>query len=176
MLILLVTGMPGAGKEEFLTVARKMNIPFLRMGDIVRNLYSDNDVEKNEGISLGQFADRERKLYGRNIWANRALEEMSGDLFLIDGCRSMDEVVSYRELTSNVKIVAIHSSPNTRYERLVKRDRDDAPKDLKDFESRDKREISWGLGEVIAQSDIMIVNSTTLDNFYLASEIILKEL
>ena len=36
MRILLIAGMPGAGKEELLNVARSMGVPFLRMGDIVR--------------------------------------------------------------------------------------------------------------------------------------------
>ncbi|MCK9322561.1 MAG: AAA family ATPase [Candidatus Methanomethylophilaceae archaeon] len=173
MLILLVAGMPGAGKEEFLSVARSMNIPFLRMGDIVRNLYASTNASE-EGLSVGQFADRERKIHGKNIWAKRALEKMSGDIFLIDGCRSMDEVLAYKELSNNVKIVAIHTAPDVRYRRLVERAREDAPKNVEEFDIRDNREMSWGLGNVIALSDIMLDNSSTLSKFYSTSKELLE--
>jgi len=173
MLILLVAGMPGAGKEEFLTVARSMNIPFLRMGDIVRDLYASTNASK-EGLSVGQFADRERKIHGKNIWAKRALEKMSGDIFLIDGCRSMDEVLAYKELSDNVKIVAIHTAPDIRYRRLIERAREDAPKNIEEFDVRDNREMSWGLGNVIALSDMMLDNSSTLSEFYSTSKKLLE--
>ncbi len=173
MLILLVAGMPGAGKEEFLTVARSMNIPFLRMGDIVRDLYASTIASK-EGLSVGQFADRERKIHGKNIWAKRALEKMSGDIFLIDGCRSMDEVLAYKELSDNVKIVAIHTAPDVRYRRLIERAREDAPKNIEEFDVRDNREMSWGLGNVIALSDMMLDNSSTLSEFYSKSKKLLE--
>lgn len=44
MKILLIVGMPGAGKEEFLSVARSIGVPFIRMGDIVRELYETSDA------------------------------------------------------------------------------------------------------------------------------------
>ncbi|MBQ7979728.1 MAG: AAA family ATPase, partial [Candidatus Methanomethylophilaceae archaeon] len=53
MKILLVTGMPGAGKEELLNVARSMDIPFLRMGDIVREFHQTSGAAER-GLSVGQ--------------------------------------------------------------------------------------------------------------------------
>ena len=164
MKLIVVTGMPGAGKEEFLNVAISRNIPFLRMGDLVREAYSKR-AKEDEELNLGQFATIERERYGYNIWAKRALERMSGNIYLIDGCRSLDEVLAYRELTSDVNIVAIHSSPKTRYDRLIKRARDDAPKNLDEFKQRDEREIGWGLSKLISLSEYMIVNEDTLDKF-----------
>lgn len=164
MKILLVTGMPGAGKEELLTVARSMDIPFLRMGDIVREFYETSGAAQ-KGLSVGQVANGERELHGKDIWAKRALERMSGDLFLVDGCRSMDEVDSYRGLSSEVYIIGVHAPSKTRYDRLVKRGREDAPHNIEEFNERDNRELGWGLGNVIAMSDIMIVNDSDLDSF-----------
>lgn len=164
MKILLITGMPGAGKEELLNVARSMDIPFLRMGDIVREFHATSGAAE-KGLSVGQVANGERELHGKDIWAKRAIERMSGDLFLVDGCRSLDEVNSYRGLSDNVYIIGIHAPRMTRYERLVKRGRDDAPKDIAEFDERDNRELGWGLGNVIALSDIMIINDSDLDSF-----------
>ena len=123
MRILLVAGMPGAGKEELLGVARSMEIPFLRMGDIVR----EHHAESGTGLSVGAYANAQREELGKDIWARRALERMHGDIFLVDGCRSMDEVRSYRGLSDDVLIVGIFAPPEARFERLVKRGRDDAP-------------------------------------------------
>ena len=90
MRILLIAGMPGAGKEELLGVARSMGVPFLRMGDIVREHHASSGTD----LSMGAFANAQREELGKDIWAKRALERMDGEVFLVDGCRSMDEVRS----------------------------------------------------------------------------------
>lgn len=161
MRILLIAGMPGAGKEELLNVARSMGIPFLRMGDLVREFHARIGGD----MSVGQFANSQREELGRNVWARRAIERMSGDLYLVDGCRSMDEVEAYRSLSDDVVIIGIHAPRATRYERLVRRGRDDAPHDMGEFDARDRREMGWGLSDVIALSDVMIVNDSDLASF-----------
>jgi len=164
MKLIIIAGMPGAGKEELLSVAKGMNIPFIRMGDIVREYHSNRPKDAN--LSVGQFAGVERDRYGSNVWAKRALDKMYGNIFLVDGCRSMEEIRAYRELSSAVSIISIYSSPKTRYARLIKRARDDAPSNIDEFNARDNREISWGLAEVIALSDFLIVNEDTLQDFH----------
>jgi len=173
MKIVVVAGMPGTGKEEFLSVADSMGIPFARMGDVVRDFYSRSDDKK---MSIGEFANGERKKVGKNIWAQRTIERIGGETFFVDGCRSMDEVGSFRELSGDVVIVGIHSPPDQRYERVVKRGRGDAPRSIEEFNERDSREISWGLAEVLALSDVMIVNDSGLDAFHSISERVLEGL
>jgi dephospho-CoA kinase len=170
MLILLITGMPGSGKEEFLSVARNLDISFLRMGDLVREYHGLS----GENVTVGEFASLERDRHGPGIWAERAIGRMSGELFLIDGCRSFDEVREFRKLSSSVRIIAIHSPPDQRYERLLKRQRADAPRNKEEFDARDRRELSWGLGEVIALADIMMNNSSSLKDFQSESKKTLK--
>ena len=164
MRILLIAGMPGAGKEELLNVARSMGVPFLRMGDIVREFHISSGAAQ-QGLSVGQVANSEREIHGKDIWAKRAIERMSGDVFLVDGCRSIDEVISYRNLSDEVSIIAIHAPPEERYRRLVKRAREDAPRNMDEFSERDNREMGWGLGNVIALADVMIVNDSDLETF-----------
>ncbi|MCL1978700.1 MAG: AAA family ATPase [Methanomassiliicoccaceae archaeon] len=175
MKIIIVAGMPGAGKEELLSVAGSMGIPSARMGDVVRDAYSQSP-DRDLGMSIGDFANAERERSGKNIWAKRTMEKMSGGMFLIDGCRSMAEVGSFRELSEDVLIIGIHSPPDKRYERLVKRGRGDAPKSMDEFKERDAREILWGLAEVMALSDVMIVNASSLEEFHSASRKVLRGL
>ncbi|MDR0509457.1 MAG: AAA family ATPase [Candidatus Methanoplasma sp.] len=173
MKIIIISGMPGAGKEEFLSTAGAMGLPFVRMGDVVREFYSGSS-DQERGSSVGEFANAERERFGKNIWAKRVIEKMSGGVFIIDGCRSMDEIRSFRELSDDVLMVGIHAPPEQRHERLVKRGRDDSPKNLEEFNKRDSREISWGLAEVIALSDVMIINASGLDEFHSAAADVLK--
>ncbi len=176
MRMIVVTGMPGAGKEEFLSAGIKAGVPFVRMGDVVRDTYAQSGTEA-EGLSVGQFAGRERERFGKDIWAKRAMDRMKGiDLFIVDGCRSMDEIRSFRSLGGEVSIVAVHAAPGTRYERLVKRGRDDAPHNTDEFDERDRRELSWGVGEVLALSDYMVVNMSDLEDFHRKSEELLRSL
>jgi len=175
MRLIIVTGMPGAGKEELLEVAKGMGMPFIRMGDVVRERYPFRDPSC-ENMSIGEYADSERKRNGYDIWAKRSLESMSGNVFLVDGCRSMEEVKAFRSLTDDVLIVAVHSSPSARYERLVRRRRNDAPSSMIEFEERDEREISWGLARTIAMADVMIPNETTIEEFRTSSRDALERL
>ncbi len=162
MRILLIAGMPGAGKEELLCVARSMDVPFLRMGDIVREHHAASGTD----MLVGTFANSQREEFGDDVWARRALERMHGDVFLVDGCRSMDEVCSYRGLSNDVLIVGIYAPPSVRYERLVRRGREDAPKNIEEFEARDSREMGWGLSYLLALADVMILNDADLKTFH----------
>ena len=172
MRVLLIAGMPGAGKEELLGVARSMGVPFLRMGDIVREFHASSGTE----LSVGAFASAQREEFGKDIWAKRALERMSGEVFLVDGCRSMDEVDSYRDLSDDVRIVGIYAPPVARYDRLVRRGREDAPRDIGEFEARDAREMGWGLSDVLALADIMILNDSDLESFKVRAALTLEGL
>jgi len=62
-------------------------------------------------------------------------------------------------------LMAVHSSPRTRFQRLQRRGRADAPGSWEEFLERDLRELSWGLGGLIAVADRMIINEGTLDEF-----------
>ena len=175
MKLAVITGMPGAGKEELLNAAVGLGMPFVRMGDVVRGCYAASD-SASKGISVGQFADAQRREFGPDIWAKRVMEKASGDPCLIDGCRSRKEIETFVGLGGEVTVMAVHASPSVRYERLVKRAREDAPKNTDEFRERDSREIGWGVAEVIALADHLVPNMGTLEEFRQASEKVLRSL
>ena len=175
MRLIISAGMPGAGKEEFLTAGMDADVPFIRMGDVVRECYAASGAE-SKGLSVGEYAGGERKAYGADIWAKRVMERVKSDLCIIDGCRSMDEINSFKKLGGDVTIVAIHASPAIRYERLVRRQRADAPKNVQEFEERDSRELSWGVGSVLALADHIIDNTGSLEDFRWRSAELMRSL
>lgn len=169
-----MTGMPGAGKEELVSVALELGYQVRRMGDVVRAEAAKNNVQPQD---VGRFAHDERQRHGYDIWAKRIVPLVGGDDTLIDGCRGMSEVNVFRSaFGKNVKIVAVHSAPSTRFPRLVDRARSDAPRDREEFDERDRRELGWGLGETIALADALIVNEGTLESFRKEAFRLLKEL
>lgn len=165
MKLVIVTGMPGAGKSEVANAFRRAGIPVIVMGDIVR--------EEAEKRGLDPSPDNTRRIMlelrskdGMGAIALRcvdALRNLDDALVVIEGCRSIAEVDVFDDFAEEVKTVCVHSPPEVRYERLCARCREDAPPSWESFRERDLREISVGLGGVIALSDIMLVNDDTLE-------------
>lgn len=174
MKLIVLAGLPGAGKEEFLSAVREYGYKFVRMGDVVREAHANRE-EKYKDFTVAQIAAKLREEEGPDVWAKRAIKKAEGDVFVIDGCRSMDEIAMFKKVVSDITIVGIHACPKTRYDRIVKRARDDAPKNYEEFKERDDREIKWGSAETISLSNIMIVNEGTLEEFHDAAKKILKE-
>jgi dephospho-CoA kinase len=163
--VIAVTGMPGSGKEEFVSVAIEMGISVLRMGDVVREYVRKQGLELTDD-NIGRVANKERKEHGLGIWAERTVPQVSGEKVLIDGIRGGAELEVFRNaFGDDIITIGIHCSPKTRYKRIVKRKRSDATLTWEAFIGRDRRELAWGIGKAIASSDHMIINEGTLAEF-----------
>lgn len=162
MKILVTTGMPGAGKEEFLKCCESRGAKIVRMGDIVRQKAKEFGLDSSDA-SVGTLANEERKRYGMDIWAKRTIPYVGGDLIAIDGTRGQDEIRAFKHaFGDDLKVIAIHACAKTRFERLVARGRADSPTTRAELDLRDRRELDWGIGEAIALADYMIVNESSL--------------
>jgi len=176
MKIIITTGMPAAGKEEFLMICQARGAQIVRMGDIVRAKAKEFGLDNSDN-SVGTLANEERKRYGMDVWAKRTIPFVGGDLVVIDGTRGPDEVKAFKKaFGESLVVVALHSSPRTRYDRIKTRGRGDSPESLAEFEQREVREMAWGLGNVIATADYMIVNEGTLEDLKVAVDILLDKL
>lgn len=174
MKVVVLTGMPGSGKEEFVQVARSLGYQVVRMGDVVRAEASRQGVEMDDK-GVGGFASSERQRHGFDVWAKRCVPLIEEQRTIIDGSRGLQELEVFREAFGReVVLVAIHTSPAERYPRLRRRDRADAPRTWQEFEERDRRELGWGLGSLIAMADVMLVNEGTLEEFRRAARYLLE--
>ncbi|MEZ0345926.1 MAG: AAA family ATPase [Infirmifilum sp.] len=157
---ILVTGLPGSGKSIFGSVAAARGIPVINMGDIIRGIARERSLETTDK-NLGMIAKEIREKLGNAAVAILALEKAcaSGSkLVVIEGVRSLEELRYIQEKVSQSVLIAFHSSPRTRFRRLMERGRKDDPKSWEEFKERDHRELSFGIGSVIALADVMIVN------------------
>lgn len=165
MKVVCVAGMPGCGKEEVLAVAQDLRFSIVRMGDVVREEASKRGLLITD-TAVGGMAHEERKMHGLDIWAKRTLPRIRGDRVLVDGVRGRAELEVFRDAFGEGLIVlAIHASPKTRHERMLRRKRADDPSGPEALRERDLRELSWGLGDVIATADLMLVNESTRESF-----------
>lgn len=176
MKLIIVTGMPGAGKSEVADVFRRNGHPIIVMGDVIREETKRRGLEANRE-NTKKVALELREIDGPGAIAKhciKIMEEAADRIIVIEGCRSLAEVDVFDNYAETLTIVSVHTSPSTRFTRLKSRGRDDAPLEWESFRERDLREISIGLGGVIAMSDIMLINEGTIEELRKASEEILK--
>ena len=169
MKIIAFAGMPFSGKSEAVQIAKELNIPVIRMGDMVW------EETKRQGLELtdknvGKVANDMRKEFGKDIWAKRTVEKIKKmskiNYLVIDGTRNIEEVVYFKKnLGDDFTLISIEASDKIRHNRAINRGRVDDSGDIKDILERDKRELSWGLGKVIELSDINIINEGSLEEF-----------
>ena len=85
---------------------------------------------------------------------------------VVDGIRNREEIDFFKkELGSNFIVIAVIASDKIRKKRILARGRKDDSKDIKDIEERDRRELGWGLGDVIKYADIRIGNEGSIKEF-----------
>ena len=160
-----VAGMPGAGKATVRHMVREMGYPVVVMGDIVREEAERRKMEPTpENLGLIMLKIREEE--GPAVVAKRCLPKIKKakeKVVVIDGVRSLNEVEEFKRHFPNFTLIAIQASPETRFQRLFKRRRSDDPRTWKTFIERDTRELSVGLGDVIATAGHIIVNEGTKD-------------
>jgi dephospho-CoA kinase len=163
--VLVIVGMPGAGKSLASRVMKDHGIPVFVSGDIIRAEARRRKL-KFTRKNLGQLMLRIRKEEGMGAVAKRLIplvEEARGQVVVYEGARSMEEV---EELGRKYRIVtlAIHASGNARFRRLQRRRRSDRPRGWADFVERDNRELSVGIGNLIALADRTVENEDTKED------------
>ena len=175
MKLIVTVGMPGSGKDELVEVARSMGLATLKMGDLVRDETRRRGLGLNNA-NIARIANEEREKHGGGIWAQRALPKLTETRMLVDGCRSDSEVTVFRHNFGDLFVLGIYSSPERRYDRMMKRGRGDDGQDLQEFFDRDRRELKWGIGSAFALADGMLINEGSLDDFRRAGRMALEKI
>ena len=148
------------------------------MGDVIREETRRRGMEANpENTKKVMLELREKHGPGAvAIYCVDGLRNQESDIVVIEGCRSIAEIDVFDDYADEVLIVSVHTAPKIRFSRLQDRNREDAPSTWEIFRERDIREISVGLGGVIALSDIMLINEGTLNEIRNASKELVAKL
>jgi dephospho-CoA kinase len=158
-----LVGMPGAGKSLAIEALKsRKGAKIVNMGDMVREQVAKAGLSITPE-NLGKMAEGLRKKRGPDVVAQLTAEKVAevskdSDLVIIDGLRSMAEVSFFRARW-HFPVLAIHSPPGTRHARMKARMRADDSTEPGYYEMRDARELKFGIAEVIALADEMVVNA-----------------
>ena len=169
MKIVAFAGMPFSGKSEAVKIAKEMEIPVVRMGDMVWEEVKRQGLDINDE-NVGKIANGMRKSHGMDIWAKRTVDKIltlkNANKLVIDGIRNFEEINFFQKmLGASFVIVAVQVSDETRYKRAMNRGREDDSMDIELIKERDRRERGWGLDKVIASADIIVSNEKNINKF-----------
>jgi dephospho-CoA kinase len=165
ILIVALTGMPGAGKTTVANYLAQKGIPLLIMGDVVREAAQNEGLEPTSD-NLAKLMIRLREKNGPEAIAhliankikNMKKEDSEFGVVIVDGIRSMAEIQVLKDV-GNIKLLAIHGSIITRYSHIRERARSDVPSNIGEFDRRDRVEMGVGISDAIALADETISNN-----------------
>ncbi len=164
--VVSIVGMTGAGKSEVSRVFEKNDFIRIRFGDL-----TDEEMKKR-GLEPSEENERLvrellRKEHGMAAYAKlnlpRIKEALKTSDVVIDGLYSWEEYTYLKgHYGEDLYLVAVWSSPRTRYARLS--NRSSRPLTLKEAISRDRTELeNTNKGGPIAVADFTIINESSLE-------------
>src|SRR5712692_5876333 len=159
MLIVAITGMPGAGKSTAAKALENFGMKRVVMGDVIRE-ETRRRGHVAEEKETGEVMKDLRKKYGEGAVAElclKSIRKAKPDLLVVDGIRSLTEVETFGR-AGRVLLLAIHASRERRFSLLKERGRSDDPITYETFLKRDERELDVGIGSAIALADEVISN------------------
>jgi dephospho-CoA kinase len=163
MKVLAITGKPGSGKTTAIETIRDLGM-VITMGDIIRDEVRKRNLDPS-GNNIGKIAEKLREEKGLSIIAEKCVElikRKNADVIFVDGVRSLSEINFFRKFWK-FPIIAIIIDEELRIKRLLERYRSDDPSTIEELIKRDKRELEFGLNEVIQNADYVIYNNSTIN-------------
>ncbi len=161
-----ISGLPGSGKSLVSDIATERGAIIVSMGDIIR------EEAKKRGESTKETAQNLRAEHGQYIVSQLTIDKIKKlqedgieNTIIVEGIRSPHEVDMFKENFDNFIILSIFANPTLRFERLLKRMREDDSQDYNEFKKRDQMELDFGIGTVIALSDKIIINESDLESY-----------
>ena len=175
--VIVIVGMPGAGKSLASSVAAKHRVPVFVSGDIIRAEAKRQNLAPSRK-NIGRIMLKIREEEGMGAVAKRLaplIDKIDGSIFVYEGARNIEEI---EELNKKYHIftIAIHASPKSRFRRLQKRRRSDRPRNWTEFLERDNRELRVGVGKLIAIADRVVENEDTKNDLKRRTARLLKTL
>jgi dephospho-CoA kinase len=170
MKVLGTVGLPGSGKGEAATVAREAGVPVVTMGDVIREARRARGLDPDEHHGAVATALREEE--GEAAIAERSLPRIEAaledaDTVLVDGLRSPAEVDRFEAAFGDAFVLVSVEAPfETRASRLADRGRDASDADREALRERERRELGFGMGEVMDRADVTVENTGSLAAFH----------
>lgn len=130
-MILGLTGPLCAGKGEIVEYLKTLGFKSYSLSDVIREEAESKNIEKSREnmISLG---NKLREQYGNDVLAKRIKTKLGGNNIVIDSIRNVAEIKELKKMP-NFILVGVESLEETRFARVLKRNRHGDPKTLAEF-------------------------------------------
>jgi dephospho-CoA kinase len=162
IVIIGITGMPGAKKTMVAKLLSKYGIPYFTISSILREELINRGLEPTPE-NYAKLAKEMREKFGEEILAKKAWEFIKSSIpskvIIIDGIRSPEEVSFFKNIARHFLLLLVHASPSTRFKRF-KRRKHSFIRTIEQFKAQEESNLELGIGEVIAQADYVIINES----------------
>jgi len=166
MRLVLIAGLPGAGKTTVAKAFGEMGTPVISMGDAMRE--EARRLGRPDNISsMREFMVSLRRERGEAVVAQlvlRKLRNIDATAVVIDGLRSEEELDAFRNYAKEVILVLVEAGLEKRFQRLSIRGRPDDPKGVDELKTRDETELTVGLERLLSKRGVRIVNDGDLSS------------
>ncbi|MCD6478641.1 MAG: hypothetical protein J7L44_02015 [Candidatus Diapherotrites archaeon] len=175
MLAIVVVGLARSGKDTFANylVEKYSFKKFDFFNDVIVPLMKKQGLEITKA-NASTFGNEMRAKFGMGVFGEKMAELIKNhDKVVITGARSMEELTPIERQASRFYIVRIEAPKETRFARRTELDADTQ----QEFFARDENDIkNKGLGEVLKAANIVIVNNSTLAEFYKAIDELMEKI
>lgn len=161
-----ISGLAGSGKSIVSETAMERGAIIISMGDIIR------EEAKKRGETTKETARNLRLEFGEYIVSELTIKKIKKledegckNPIVVEGIRSHHEVEMFKDNFDDFIILSIIANATLRFERLKIRQREDDSDDINVFNKRDEQELDFGMGNVIALSDKILVNESDIPSF-----------
>jgi dephospho-CoA kinase len=172
MRVIGVIGKNGSGKDEVLKYLKeKYNVPFLSTGDMVREIAAREGRTPNR-TNLQEISDAHFQRYGQGCFVKMLAEkitEKGWPVAGISGVRSPQDVHELKGILgrSFVLIEVYVTSPQVRFERMLKRGAARDTDSYQDFLAQDKAEEQlFRVEEAAGLADYSLSNDGRLEDLH----------
>jgi len=163
-----LTGTNGAGKGEVASYFQKKGYQYFSLSDLIREKLKKETKELTRD-NLIKMGNSLRKKFGADILARWALKKVKGKA-VIDSIRNPKEV-EYLRRQKNFILIAVDAPVKLRYERAMKRGRNESAATLQEFIQKEEEEMKESeegqqLHTCLQMADRTIRNDGTLLDLY----------
>jgi len=163
-----LTGTNGAGKGEAAAFFQKKGYKYFSLSDLIREELRNKgqSITRDNLIKMGNHL---RNKFGPDILAKRVIERVQGKA-IIDSIRNPKEVAHLKKQKSFL-LLAIDAPVEIRYNRVIKRGRQESVDSLQEFIAKEAEEMSTKesgqqLQNCMKMADIVIINDGCLEDFH----------
>lgn len=176
-MIIGLTGTNGAGKGVVADYLKSLGFEFHSLSDAIRDEIRDRGQEISRE-TLIRTGNELRENFGPSILAQRIAAKVSSSNAVIDSVRNSFEVTELRK-QDDFFLLAIDAPPQVRFERAMKRGRNESADTLEAFialENREKSSSSTAqqIDKCMAMADHTITNNRAIDDLHGEIDSILK--